>query len=239
MANVEGEFLLALDAPEGERLAVLTPFLPGRLLRERPDSEAIRAFGQVIARIHRAADEAPLEAWERPKVDARDQIEAALDAFRRELPDLKQEGRTLQACAARLLPLLELDVGTTPEYGMIHGDVIRANALVDDDGGVSVLDLDFCGPGWRAYDVASFLSVIRGEAYEAKAERAFLEGYAAVRLLTPHERRVLPVFEAASAMHSLGVSARYAGFWGRAYVDAYLPMKMARLARAMERLPQR
>ena len=34
-----------------------------------------------------------------------------------------------------------------PIYGMIHGDVIRANAQFSDDGEVTVLDFDLCGFG--------------------------------------------------------------------------------------------
>jgi Ser/Thr protein kinase RdoA (MazF antagonist) len=43
---------------------------------------------------------------------------------------------------------------------MIHGDVIQANAQVADDGIVTVLDFDFCGMRWRAFDIGSYLLTI-------------------------------------------------------------------------------
>jgi Ser/Thr protein kinase RdoA (MazF antagonist) len=50
---------------------------------------------------------------------------------------------------------------------------IRANALVADDGAVTVIDFDWAGLGWRAYDVASYLLTIRGDPQEPNFEEAF------------------------------------------------------------------
>ena len=53
----------------------------------------------------------------------------------------------LAACAHKL----QTAVSTLPrqprEYGIIHGDVIRTNALVADDGAVWVIDVARRGPG--------------------------------------------------------------------------------------------
>ena len=40
-------------------------------------------------------------------------------------------------------------------YGLVHADTRLANLLVDDDGGVSVIDFDDCGFGWYLYDLAT------------------------------------------------------------------------------------
>ncbi len=93
---------------------------------------------------------------------------------------------------------------------MVHGDVIRANAQVSADATVTVLDFDLCGPGWRAYDVASYLAV----AGTAEAQQAFLAGYQEIRPLGEAEIGWLPLFEAARHIFSLGIPAMNAHHWG-------------------------
>ena len=117
------------------------------------------------------------------------------------------------------------------------GDVIRANGLVSDSGAVSILDFDFCGPGWRIYDVATFLNVIRGLPEEEEAEQAFLRGYESERPISPEELSLIPVFEVARGIFSIGVSAMNIYHWGRAYFDAYQAVKLNRIRLAMQKIP--
>jgi Ser/Thr protein kinase RdoA (MazF antagonist) len=117
-----------------------------------------------------------------------------------------------------------------PYYGMIHGDVIRANAQVADDGAVTILDFDLCGPGWRAYDVASYQQV----AGTKEARRAFIEGYQAVRELSARELALLPVFEAARHIFSLGIPASNVHGWGKTCItDTIISGSLDGLRRCM------
>ena len=113
----------------------------------------------------------------RPIIDFEKIIRQSVTAFENEVFDRLDD-------LAYLLESAEILQAKIPElskeklsYGMIHGDVIRANALVADDGRVTILDFDFCGFGWRAYDVASYLLTIRNTPQEKDFEKAFLEGY--------------------------------------------------------------
>jgi Ser/Thr protein kinase RdoA (MazF antagonist) len=116
-----------------------------------------------------------------------------------------------------------------PHYGLIHGDVIRTNAQVADDGTVTVLDFDLCGPGWRAYDIASYLAVIRGLPNEVELANAFINGYEQVRLITSVERETLPVFEAVRMIFSIGVPAMNVSHWGSAYLHTFLDQSLEQL----------
>jgi hypothetical protein len=53
-------------------------------------------------------------------------------------------------------------------------------------------DFDLCGRGWRAYDIASYLLVIRGSAEEEASQQAFLKGYEEIRPLREIEGETLP-----------------------------------------------
>ena len=126
-----------------------------------------------------------------------------------------------------------------PAYGVVHGDVIRANALVGEDGTVTVLDFDFCGIGWRAYDVASYLLTIRNTPTEAEFAEAFLAGYTDIRALTPEEREAMPLFEAVRAIFAIGTPAKYVDHWGSEYLYAFLDQSLERLERVMQQLIHR
>ena len=119
---------------------------------------------------------------------------------------------------------------------MIHGDVIRANALVADNGKVTVLDFDFCGFGWRAYDVASYLLTIRNTPQEPEFEKAFLEGYEEIRPLAREEKKALPLLEAIRAIFSIGTPAMNIEHWGSQYFYSFVDNDLAALKRSMSRI---
>jgi Ser/Thr protein kinase RdoA (MazF antagonist) len=121
-------------------------------------------------------------------------------------------------------------------YGMIHGDVIRANALVADNGQVTVLDFDFCGFGWRVYDVASYLLTIRNTPQEREFEKAFLDGYEEIRPLAREEKMALPLFEAIRAIFSIGTPAMNIEHWGSQYFYAFVDNDLAALKRITSRI---
>jgi Ser/Thr protein kinase RdoA (MazF antagonist) len=230
-----GGLLLTFQAPEGVRHGVLTPYVSGQHLRRRPSATAIMAYGRAIAQIHAAADALPT-AIQRPVIDLESLLDRWVEAFADEMPDHPQAAAGLRDSAAYLLPLIEALPKEEPLYGLIHGDVIRANALVGDDEQVTVLDFDLCGYGWRSYDVASYLAVIRGTAGEHESEQAFLSGYGQIRSLAPVEIEALPVFEAIRTIFSLGIPAMNVHHWGRAYLEGFLERDLDCLRRIMERI---
>src|SRR5215216_6212674 len=59
ITTTKGEHLITFKAPEGIRYAVVTTYVSGQSLRRRPSAEATRQYGQIIATIHRLADNAP------------------------------------------------------------------------------------------------------------------------------------------------------------------------------------
>lgn len=139
-------------------------------------------------------------------------------------------------CATLILPRLEALPQAKPYYGLIHGDVIRANAQIADDGTMTILDFDLCGPGWRAYDIASYLIVIKGLPDEAALEAAFLGGYEQIRPITGVEREALPVFEAVRHIFSIGIPAMNVNHWGSAYLYAFLDQSLEQLRERMKSL---
>ncbi len=227
-----GETILTFNAPEGIRFGIVTPFVEGVILRRRSSIPAVRAYGRIVASIHTLADRMPF-VLDRAPLDYEGMIRGSVAAFEREAFDRSGELAFLRGSAEILLNELGKLSKDKPAYGVIHGDVIRANALVAEDGRVTILDFDFCGYGWRAYDVASYLLTIRGTPEEAEFERAFLQGYDEVRPLTEPERQTLPLHEAVRAIYSIGVPASNIKHWGSQYFYAYLDPNLAALKNCM------
>lgn len=224
-----GELLLTLTAPEGIRYGVLSEFVEGRHLRHRYSVEAVQRYGRAIAQIHTLADVYPIDLT-RPHNDYGFIVEQSLDALAPLLTHRLPTLNYLREVAERIKPRFNELPAIKPYYGTIHGDVIRANAQIADNGEVTVLDFDLCGPGWRAYDVASYLEV--AETDEAKA--AFLRGYQEIRELSAGELALLPIFEATRHIFSIGIPAQNIDHWGRASLtDTMIDASIEGLKRCM------
>jgi len=233
IASRKGEYVLELSAPEGARYGVLTTFIEGQPLRRRSNLKAVKSYGRRIAQIHILADDIPF-SLARPANDIEQIANRSIAAFEAEVPDRAEDVAYLQQCADIILPRLETLPQQKPYYGLIHGDVIRANAQVADDGTVTILDFDLCGLGWRAYDIASYLAVIRGLADVAALAAAFLSGYEQIRPITKVEQEALPVFEAVRHIFTIGLPAMNVDHWGSAYLHVFLDQSLAQLRESMK-----
>ena len=218
-----GQLLLAIDAPEGVRHAVLSTFVEGKHLRHKYSVEAVRRYGRAIAQIHALADTMPHtltpHTLMRPRNEFDSIVAQSIAAFETVYPNRTADIAYLHQVA----PILETGMNLLPKekpvYGLIHGDAIRANAQVSENGSVTVLDFDLCGWGWRSYDVASFLQAIEGTPQQEEAGQAFLDGYQQIRTLTKEEMDSLPLFVAARHIFSIGVPALNAYHWGGSYLS--------------------
>ncbi len=195
LATSTGEVLLKLEENGvAARYCDVTFWHEGKV-RRRPDAAAAYTLGQTLARIHLAArafvlppdadlpwydaasllteasphDPGPLEMW-----------------FAQEDLELIQE---VTRQAQTVFPQLSRDEA---EVGILHKDFILGNCLWHGDK-VWVLDFADCGIGPYLYDLAPMLTnfsdepVLRGE---------FIEGYAALRPLSPEQKKALPLLEA-------------------------------------------
>lgn len=230
-----GEIFLTFHAPEGTRYGVLTTHVEGDQLRHRRSLGAVETFGRLIARIHALSDVMPFDL-RRPSHDLEWIVDESVAAIAAEVPERTEDLAYLRKAADRLHARISALPREAPEYGMIHGDVIRANAQAGEDGRVTVLDFDLCGPGWRAYDVASYRIVVRDAPSEEGSEDAFLRGYQQERPLTAWEQESMALFEAVRALFSLGVPAMNVYHWGSAYLRFFLDDYLARFRLAMDRV---
>ena len=213
-----GERLLAIEAPEGIRYAVCFEYISGRHLDRQPAPEPARHYGRAIAHIHALTDAMP-QTLARPPVDMEQMIDDPLRAFAAVVTDRLEDVAYLHEVTTLLHSRIATLPLEPPGFGLVHGDVIPSNAQVTPAGTIAVLDFDFCGDGWRAYDVATYLGEVRFWNAAPAAANEFLAGYEEVRTLLNWEREALPLFEAARHIHALGTPALHVNEWGRSYLS--------------------
>lgn len=213
IATKTDRFLVPFAAPEGERLAALFTYAPGTPLTETSDMDHIRVFGRTLADVHRVTDTIPF-AVDRSPLDFNRLVIESIDRLADTFPQRRQDWAYLREIAPHLRDVTEALGTEPPTYGICHGDASSGNAHVTADGQVTLFDFDFCGPGWRAYDVGTFLIDTTDEVAEA-----FLAGYQEVRAIDPEELAALPAFQAAQNIWMLGVRASYVNEWGLAFIS--------------------
>jgi Ser/Thr protein kinase RdoA (MazF antagonist) len=211
-----GERLLLIHAPEGVRYAVLFTFMEGSQLSKTPETDDVRRYGRTVAALHETWDEKGLTVT-RPRLDTTRLIDVPLAALAVVLTHPEQMDYLQKVTEQVRTPLLALPE-IPPLFGLIHGDLIPSNTLLRSDGTIVLLDFDFCGWGWRVYDLASYIVEIEYWGAAPTTAEAFLQGYEEKRVLDSLERDVLPAFVVIRTIFSLGIPALHVNEWGSAYL---------------------
>lgn len=212
-------WIVPIKAPEGERFGILATYAEGVSLRVRISPDIVHQYGQAIGKLHHLwTDErmpsianavkvrpshAPLILLE----NARAHVHHALEQDSTLLQELERAFDDIQARVALLTP-------TSPAYGLVHGDVMRHNALIAEDGKLTLLDFDFCGVGWRVYDIGSMIFSLRGKPHDEDHIAAFIAGYTHHRDLSAEEKSLIPLFEGVRILFDAGLMAELAPIWG-------------------------
>jgi Ser/Thr protein kinase RdoA (MazF antagonist) len=229
LSRRDGELLTTLDAPEGRRYAALFRQSPGKSLDAELSAAAARSLGRATAVVHAACDSYS-GLFVRQPLDVETLIAAPLRRLAGLIPERPQEIGELQELGALLAARLRDLPREPPIYGICHGDVAPGNAYITAEGHVEIFDFDFCGPGWRAYDLGSFLWEADCAGSPEAVGQAFLAGYEERRSLTEGERQAARVFAATCNIAFLGVRASLADEQGReALSDRLLAFHLAKV----------
>ena len=199
-----------LEAPEGERLAVLFAAVPGF---EVPDFsiDQSRAYGRLAAQLHDVADAMP-EPLARPEIGVESLLDVPLAAIRETFGSDAVDVGDLEAVASRVRAALERLPRTGPTFGMCHGDLHPGNVRFGASGAPALFDFDLAGRGWRIYDLTVFLWNAFGERrprrWRESRWRGFLSGYQDVRSLHADALAAVPLFLVAREIWLLGADCR-------------------------------
>ena len=218
----DGAWFQTIQAPEGPRQMALFTSAPGGEAY-RDEGYAAR-YGRSVAALHAASDDF-LGAHQRFHLDITVLLERPLARIAPLLAYRPADWQYLQDLAAEVRRQVTALAAAGLEWGFCHGDTLGSNAYRDGDV-ITHFDSDDCGPGWRAYDLATFVWIW---AWHEKPERGqeFLEGYSAHRPIAAVDRRALPLFVVLREIWVTGQQTREAATLGHALItDAYFDARL-------------
>ena len=200
LARRDGGFLSKLLAPEGIRYLALFSLALGNPMDVR-DEESLFVFGREMARIHLASNGYEGK-FERRKLDLEFLVDKPIERLRRYWDDDADHEDDLdlliisaQEAKDQLLELLENEQTTPDGWGPIGGDFHSSSVFFDNNNQPTFFNFDWCGYGWRAYDIAAFLhnTDLIHQSNPELAE-AFFAGYYSERPLTENEHAAIAPF---------------------------------------------
>jgi len=115
--------------------------------------------------------------------------------------------RAERALAVAARSALAEDLGELPMnpsvYGLIHGDLLSDNVMID-AGRIQLIDFDDAGWGWHMFELATALYFHIGSPNFNLRQEALLHGYRQVRPLSDEQQAQLPLFLLARGVTYLG-----------------------------------
>jgi Ser/Thr protein kinase RdoA (MazF antagonist) len=185
------------------------------------DAAAARSYGESLARLHNASDDFGKRCRSRD-IDTDCLVTRPLAIVLPMIADRSKDAARLKRVASAIAREIRRRKPSL-SWGFCHGDPCAANARIK-DGVTTFFDFDFCGAGWRSYDLANFLwalSLHKDPKRTAKWQ-AFLDGYRSQRPIRRDDLAAVPLFVAARQLWLLGLQLGNLDRWGRWWVnDAY------------------
>lgn len=206
--DTAGEALIRLNAPEGERLAVLFTFAPGSSRRGEDDYP--KAYGTAVARLHNAIDGFH-SSHDRFELDLTHLVDQPLELVLPFIAERTEDAPYVADLANRVrTELAQIVEGL--EWAPCHGDLTGGNAYRDADDTFTFFDFDGGGFGWRAYELSVFRWSTRAYETQRSDEKwmAFLEGYRDEREIAEADLVASPLFVFARQLWFMGMHARLA-----------------------------
>ena len=197
-----------------QRFAGMVRWTEGRLLSdvlaETADQQTVEGYfaqlGALTAAMHNQAS-----AWQPPPHFTRHHLDA--DGLMGDAPHwgpfwehhlLSAAGRDLLLDTRERMHAWLARLGKeASSYSLIHSDMHPGNILVDGER-LTVIDFDDTGFGWHHYDIAVVLTYWQSKPDAAAIERAFLDGYRAVRPLPDSALAEIEMFRLIRWMASIG-----------------------------------
>jgi Ser/Thr protein kinase RdoA (MazF antagonist) len=191
VARKDGGLITEVLAPEGLRPAVVFRWASGR--SPKCDSAAhARQYGRLMARVHSALDDLPPHNA-LPRMDLGYLLQRPLALIGPSLAALPRISTAMERLADRVTAGLSAAQARLSDWGFCHGDVATHNARIDGDRLV-LFDFDYCGSGWRLFDLACYRVEARCRGAEAQAWEPFIEGYLQLRPAAAESLRYLGLF---------------------------------------------
>lgn len=197
ISDLDGKYIQALRAAEGERFGVIFSYAPGksvRILNERQ----LRSLGREMARFHNVSSSIT-SSTKRWNFDLETTLFDPLGKLKYVFEENPDDYAWLCKMADFVAEKLSKVDSSKFSIGYCHFDFLPKNFHFEEDS-VTFFDFDFMGYGWLVNDVMTFwqnlkLDVFTGRMTQEDADSAysiFLKAYLEYRSLSHEELEIIP-----------------------------------------------
>jgi Ser/Thr protein kinase RdoA (MazF antagonist) len=230
----DGRFAQRLEAPEGERAALLFAAAPGSDAEDTPGHA--HAQGRALARLHDVVLTASTAHGMR-RLDVETLVNEPVERASGQLRNRPELAARLREIATGMREHLER-VQAGLSIGLCHGDCHGYNATVDREV-ATLLDFDEAGIGWIAYDLATFLRTchVVSPASRRPLWTNFVAGYRSLRIPAAADMEALETLVIVRELWTLGAWAEGAPHWGDQWFHStHFARRLEELGERFERL---
>lgn len=198
----DGSYITCVNAPEGERFAIMTKFAGGKK-DEGITDENISLFAEGVASIHSITDKFT-SIHERFLLNLEYLLNEPLERIRPFLAHRKEDWNFLLEYSTKLSKTVSNTTSELLDYGFCHGDFHGGNAHKIDDGFI-FFDFDCCGFGLRVYDLAIFKWSARRQGKEEKRWKLYIEAYRQFRHISDEDLKLVDTFVSIRQIWMMGL----------------------------------
>ena len=219
IADTQANYLQQLQAPEGQRYAVLFSFAKGEK-QLNYSAELHYKAGEIMAGMHQLTHHLPLE-----RVDYTPGV--LLDDSFKKLQQFLSPATEEMQFMKKLQQYLHQTFSTANEdnlrKGIVHLDIWFDNMVIDQQCAITLFDFDFCGNGWFFLDIGYYILQVfstekEGNEFTIKKD-AFLKGYESVTPISAEEKELVPAAGAAIYFFYLGVQCSRYDNWSNVFLN--------------------
>jgi len=220
LTDKENNYIQTLNAPEGDRFAVLFTFANGEKLHIIP-KETHFQIGRLMAQIHKITCNHKLSRIDySPEVILVDSLKKVTTFLSTDSEEFKF---MLSAQKYLLNELGNADISQIRQ-GIVHLDIWFDNINITNDNEVTIFDFDFCGNGWLCLDIAYYILQLHNiEKYEAKDYQpkvdSFINGYETITQISDEERRLIPGLGVSLYFFYLGIQCQRYDNWSNSFLS--------------------
>jgi Ser/Thr protein kinase RdoA (MazF antagonist) len=220
LPDKENNYIQTLNAPEGDRFAVLFSYADGQKLHLF-SAETHFQIGQLMARFHTVTNNQRLNrvdySAEVILVDPLKKVSEFLSADTEEM-------RFMQAAQKYLVKEFQQADISQMRQGAVHLDIWFDNLNITADNKVTIFDFDFCGNGWLCLDIAYYILQLHNiERYEPKDYQpkleSFLKGYESITQISNEEKRLIPMLGVSLYFFYLGIQCQRFENWSNSFLS--------------------
>jgi len=223
ITDTAGKEIQQIQAPEGNRFAVLFSFAEGESIRN-PSEKVCYHLGEQMAKIHHLTVNKKID---RKNYDSDSLVRwaylKAAQFFSRSSNEMKyfEEANAIISTTFKNVSFSDL------RYGVVHLDLWYENMKVTNDIELTFFDFDNCGNGWLFLDISySLMLIFRNEpdkAFFEKKRASFYQGYESITPISKEEKRLIPYGGLAIWLHYICVHVeRFNDFSNHFFSEEFL-----------------